>query len=161
MDVLGHFLVALAIAVGLAGILLPFVPGLLLVVGAVLVWAAVEGTGTAWLVFGLAAVLAAGSQVVKFLVPGRRLRRAGVSTRTLGIGALAGVVGFFVVPVVGLVIGFVGGVYAAERARLGRHDAAWWATKHALRAVGLGLLIELGAGVLIALLWFVGAVFSG
>ena len=36
------------------------------------------------------------------------------------IGGACGVVGFFVVPVVGLFLGFVLGVYVAERRRLGR-----------------------------------------
>ena len=60
-----------------------------------------------------------------------------------------GVVGFFVVPVVGLFVGFVLGVYLAERRRVGG-AAAWPSTKEALRAVGLSILIELAAGVLAA-----------
>ena len=57
------------------------------------------------------------------------------------LGAFAG---FFVVPVVGLVLGFVAGVYAAERRRVGV-EAAWPSTLAALRAVGLCILIELAA----------------
>ena len=53
-----------------------------------------------------------------------------------------GVVGFFVIPVVGLFVGFVLGIYLAERRRVGQADA-WPSTKAALRAVGLSILIEL------------------
>ena len=66
-----------------------------------------------------------------------------------------GVVGFFVVPVVGLFLGFVLGVYLAERRRLGA-AGAWPSTKASLRAVGLSILIELVAGVLAAGTWVVG-----
>lgn len=153
MDDAGLVLVGVAIAVGLAGVLLPVVPGLLLCWGAVLVWALVERTAVAWTVLTVATALFAVSQVVKYLVPGRRLRSAGVPWGSLAAGGVLGVVGFFVIPVVGMVLGFVGGVYGAERLRLRTHAAAWPSTVRALQAVGLSVLIELGAGLLIAATW--------
>jgi uncharacterized protein len=153
VDDAGLVLVGVAIAVGLAGVLLPVVPGLLLCWGAVLVWALVERTAVAWTVLTVATALFAVSQVVKYLVPGRRLRSAGVPWGSLAAGGVLGVVGFFVIPVVGMVLGFVGGVYGAERLRLRTHAAAWPSTVRALQAVGLSVLIELGAGLLIAATW--------
>lgn len=153
MEAPALILVGLVIAVGLVGIAVPVLPGLLLIWGAVLVWALVERSTVAWVVLGLGTAVAACSQVVKYLVPGQRMRRAGVPQRTILLGGLAGVVGFFVVPVVGLVLGFVAGVYAAERARLGSHDPAWASTVHALKAVGLSILIELFAGLVLAGAW--------
>jgi uncharacterized protein len=153
VDDAGLVLVGVAIAVGLAGVLLPVVPGLLLCWGAVLVWALAERTAVAWTVLTVATALFAVSQVVKYLVPGRRLRSAGVPWGSLAAGGVLGVVGFFVIPVVGMVLGFVGGVYGAERLRLRTHAAAWPSTVRALQAVGLSVLIELGAGLLIAATW--------
>jgi uncharacterized protein YqgC (DUF456 family) len=152
-------LVALAIAVGLVGILVPVLPGSLLVGAAVLVWAADLGGTTAWVVTTASLALLVAGVVVKYLVPGRRLQRAGVPTRTLLAGGALGVLGFFVVPVVGLPLGFVLGVYLSEWRRLG-HAAAWPATLHALKAVGLGILIELTFGVFAALTWAVGVVLT-
>jgi uncharacterized protein YqgC (DUF456 family) len=149
-------LVALAIAVGLAGVLVPVLPGTLLVGAAILLWA-VERGGAAWVVLVVALALLATGSVVKYLVPGRRLRRAGVPASTLLAGAAVGVVGFFVVPVVGLVLGFVLGVYLVELRRLG-HTQAWPATVSALKAVGLGVAIELTFAVLAAATWAVGVV---
>src|SRR3954451_25013611 len=140
-------LVGVAIVVGLVGILLPLLPGAFLVLGAILVWAIAENTTTAWIVLGVSAVAIIGSQVVKYVVPARRLSDAGVPTRSLLIGGLVGIVGFFVIPVVRLFIGVPLGVYAAERVRLTSHDAAWTSTRLALRAVGLSIVIEL-AGAL-------------
>lgn len=153
-------LVGLAIAVGLVGVVVPLLPGLLLVWAAVLFWAIVEQTVLAWTVLGLATVLVAVAQVGKYLLPGRRLQAAGVPNRTLVIGAVLGIVGFFVIPVVGLVVGFVLGVYLAERVRLGAHAGAWTSTKHALKAAGLSIAIELAAGLLVAAAW-AGAVSVG
>jgi uncharacterized protein YqgC (DUF456 family) len=153
VDETGLVLVGIAILAGLLGVLLPVVPGLLLSWGAVLVWALVERTAAAWTVLAVATVLLAASQVVKYLVPGRRLRSAGVPWGTMAAGGVLAVVGFFLVPVVGAPIGFVGGIYLAERVRLRNHAAAWPSTVRALQAVGLSVLIELTAGLLIAGAW--------
>jgi uncharacterized protein len=156
----GLVLVGLAILAGLVGVVVPALPGLLLCWAAVLVWALVERTAAAWTVLGVASALFVVSQVVKYLVPGRRMRAAGVPWQSLAAGGLLGIVGFFVIPVVGAALGFVGGVYGAERLRLGTHEAAWPSTLQALRAVGLSILIELGAGLLIAAAWLGALLFA-
>lgn len=151
-------LVGLTILVGLVGVVIPLLPGLLLVWSAVLVWAlAADGDGR-WVVLGLVTLVAAAGQVVKYVVPGRRLQAVGVPTRTLLLGAGLGVVGFFVIPVVGAIVGFVLGVYLAERARLGAHAAAWPSTRAALGGALLSILIEFAAAALCAGIWLAGAI---
>ena len=150
-------LVALAIAVGVVGVVIPVLPGSLLVLGAILVWALDVGTTTGWVVFAVATTFLALGSIVKYVVPGRRLKTSGIPTSTLMLGGALGVVGFFVIPVVGLVIGFVLGIYLAELRRLGS-EAAWPATVSALKAVGLSLLIELVACLLAAATWAAGVV---
>jgi uncharacterized protein len=154
-----ELLVALAIAVGLVGILVPVLPGTVLVLAALLVWSWSTGGPTSWAVFALAAAILAVGTVVKYLVPGRRLKEAGVPASTQWIGAALGVVGFFVIPVVGLFLGFVLGVYLAEVRRLGV-QAAGASTRHALGAVGLSILIELMAGVAATFVWVAGVVLT-
>lgn len=147
---------ALGIALGVVGILVPVLPGTLLVAASVVVWALVVGTGEGWIWAAVALGALAVGTVVKYAVPHRRIRDAGVPGRSLVAGALLGVVGFFVVPVIGLVLGFVIGLYAAEAARLGPADARP-ATVTALKAVGLSILVELLAGMLAAVAWLAGA----
>ena len=62
--------------------------------------------------------LAAVDLFTKYAVPHRRLRNAGVPARSIVFGAVLGIVGFFVIPVIGLIIGFVLGVFLAEWVRL-------------------------------------------
>lgn len=150
-------LVGLAVLIGLVGIVVPVLPGSVLILGAVVVWAVVAGSPSGWLVCGLAAALLVVGGVGKYVVPQRRLRAGGVPNRTLVAGGLLGIVGFFVIPVVGLLVGFVAGVYLSELQRVGRARALP-STSAALRAAGLSLLIELAAGLLAALVWLVGAV---
>ena len=144
------------IVVGLVGILLPVLPGLLLVWLGVAIWSNERQDSTGWIVLAVVTALAVAGTALKYLLPGRRMRTAGVPGRTMMAGGALGIVGFFVLPVVGLFVGFVLGVYLAERLRLGRHDAAWAATVLALKAAGWSMLIELLTGLLMAGTWVVG-----
>ena len=143
------------IVIGLVGVVVLVLPGLLLVWGGVAVWALTAQTPLGWSALVLATLLATAGTAVKYLVPGRRLRESGVPWLTMGAGSLVGVVGFFLIPVVGVVAGFVLGIYLAERMRLGSHAAAWPSTVNALKAVGWSILIELGTGLLIAATWVI------
>lgn len=146
-------LVALAIAVGLVGILVPLLPGLLLVYVAILVWAVVEHTVVSWVTLGIVTVLIGATTAVKYLWPVRRMRAAEVPTSTLLVGAALGVVGFFVIPVLGLALGFVGGVYLAELSRRRDQRRAWASTVHAVKGVALSVGVELAGGLAAAVVW--------
>lgn len=150
----------LLILVGLVGIVVPVLPGLLLVLGGVLLWALMESTPLAWGVFLASVLVAVLGYVLQYLLPGRRMRERGVRSSTLALAVLFGVVGFFVVPVVGAVIGFVLGIFVVEVGRSRDRAQAWERTKHALVAVLHSIGIELIAGLLIAALYVVGLVAS-
>ncbi len=156
MSTAGIVLVALAIAVGLVGIIVPILPGGIMVLGAIGIWAFVVNNVVSWVVFGIAAALFVTSQVIKYTWPVKRMRQADVRTSVLVVGGVAGVVGFFVIPVVGLLIGFVLGVFGAELAI--RHDAtrAWASTWHALKGVALSVGVELSGALLATAAWVVG-----
>ena len=140
------------VVVGLVGVVVPALPGLVLVLAGIATWAVPRGDAVGWTVLGIAVAIVATGTVLKYLLPGARMRAAGVPGRTLLAGGVLGIVGFFVVPVVGLLLGFVLGVYLAEAARLGR-GAAWPSTRTALGAVGWSILIELAAGLLATAVW--------
>ncbi|KIQ10858.1 DUF456 domain-containing protein [Rhodococcus sp. MEB064] len=148
-------LVGLVILIGLIGIVVPVLPGVILIFAAIGVWAFVVGTASAWTVFGIATALLVASGVVRYLWPGRRLKTAGVPTRSIVLGGVVGIVGFFVVPVVGLFLGFPLGVYLAELPRARTSGSAWQSTVHATKAVGLSILVELFGGLLAAGVWVV------
>jgi uncharacterized protein YqgC (DUF456 family) len=150
-------LVGVAILVGLCGIVVPLLPGTLLVGAAILVWAAELGTRASWVVAAVACTFLVGGTVVRYVVPHRRLKEAGVPSRSLVVGGLVGVVGFFVLPVVGLFLGFVLGIYLSEVQRLGP-ERARASTKAALLAVGISQLIELAAALLATTTWLVAVV---
>jgi len=148
------FVCGLLVVVGLFGIVVPVLPGTLLVALGIFIWASEQGTAESWSTFGVAAVFLVVGAVVKYVVPGRRLKAA-VPFQTLVVGGLGAVVGFFVIPVVGALVGFPLGIYLAERVRVGS-AGAWPSTKAALHAVGISILIELVAALAATAVWLTG-----
>jgi uncharacterized protein len=154
-------LIGAVMLLGLVSVPAPGVPGTLLCWAAVLWWATSEHTGLTWGVLAGATGVLAVAQVVVWLLPNRRIRESGVTWRTVMNAGGVAVAGFFLVPVVGAVLGFVGTLYVTERVRLGGgHRTAWTATRVAMRAVGGSVLAELMACLLVAGAWL-GAVLAG
>ena len=150
----------LLILIGLAGIVVPVLPGLGLILGGVLVWALVEDSSLAWGIFALSVVVTVAGYVLQYTLPGRRMRERGVSSSTLLLAVAFGVVGFFVVPVVGAILGFVLGIFVVELGRSRNGSQAWIRTKHALVAVLHSMGIELAAGLVVTALYVAGVLVS-
>jgi uncharacterized protein len=160
MHTLTVALAGLAIVVGLLGIVIPVLPGAILVLAAILVWALVEQTTSAWVVLGIAAAAILVTQVLKFVLPERHLRGQGVPWTTSLVGAGVGLVGFFVLPVVGFPVGYILGFFGVEFARQRAAGPAWSTTKAALKAAGMSAVIELAGALVAAYAWVAVIVFG-
>lgn len=148
-------LVGLVMLLGLAGVLVPGVPGPWLVWAAVLWWALQDRGRLAGIVLAGTTGILLAAQAVRWQLPSRRRGAAGTGiTRRLalraGVGAL---IGFCVLPVIGAVPGFLCGIYLAERVRLGGRGEAVTATRAAMRSGGWSVLTELFACLLITGAW--------
>ncbi|MEW1720173.1 DUF456 domain-containing protein [Streptomyces sp. NPDC093109] len=161
MDVWQLVLVGLVMLLGLLGVLVPGVPGQAIVWAAVLWWALTDTSRPAWGVLIGATALLLLNQALRPLLPGRRTRRTGAPHRTLVVGGVTAIAGFFVVPVAGGILGFVGGIYGAERIRLGSHRDGWASTRTVMRAAGYSLLVELFACLLVVGAWLGTVIWAG
>jgi hypothetical protein len=151
--------VGLVMLVGLVGVLVPLLPGTALILAAGIGWAVLvvgEGT-TRWAVVGVMAVLLAAGMVLKYALPGRSMAGR-LPRQTLLLGAVGAGIGFFVLPIVGLLVGGALGVYLGEAQRASDRAEALRSTLQVLKAVGLGMLAELTAGVLMVGAWLIGVV---
>jgi uncharacterized protein YqgC (DUF456 family) len=148
-----ELLVLLVMLVGLVGVVIPVLPGLALIWGAGVFWAWADGGGVRWAVAALLTLLLLAGTVAKYALPARSASGSGAPRGTLLLGAFGAVAGFFLIPVVGFVIGGVGAIYLAEASRLGSPRAAWASTRAVLVAVGIGMLVELATGVLMVAAW--------
>jgi uncharacterized protein YqgC (DUF456 family) len=156
-----EIVVLLVMLVGAVGVLVPFLPGLVVVWAAGIAWVWFDGHGPAHLVVGvvLTGLLAVGI-VAKYLLPARSASGAGAPRSTLLVGAAGAVVGFFVIPVAGLPVGGLAAVYLAELARLQDPRLAWRSTWAVLRGIGIGMLVELTAALLMIGVWSLGVLLT-
>ncbi len=145
-----------AMLIGLVGVVVPVLPGLLVVwlVGAASVlWQGTDAAG--WVVAAWLTGLFALGTLATVVLPARRGREAGATTGSFAFALLGAVLGFFVVPVAGFLLGFVLGLLVGERGRLGEWEAARSSTLAVLRGYGLGVLMELIVGVTMVGSWLV------
>jgi uncharacterized protein len=155
-----EILVGLVIVVGLIGIVITVLPGSLLIWVAVLGWALFTHSAVSWWVLGLVSVVLALGMVGSKVVTARHTSQAGTATSSLVFAGLLGIVGFFVIPVVGLVVGFVLGLWLAEYLRLRDATGAWISAKAGLAGAGWGMLAELAAGLIASTIWLAGAIYT-
>jgi uncharacterized protein YqgC (DUF456 family) len=149
-------LVGLALLVGALGTIFPILPGSILVIISLLVWAIVIGAPVGWTVFAIGAVFCGIGMTASAVLTGRRLKQRQIPNRSILIGAVLGIVGAFVIPVVGLFVGFIIGLYGSEWLRLGDAGQAWQASLVAMKSVGLGMLIEFGCAGAAITTWVIG-----
>ncbi|WP_028049985.1 DUF456 domain-containing protein [Cellulomonas sp. URHD0024] len=156
----GEVVVGLAVLVGLVGVVVQILPGLLLVAAAVITWGVVTGGPVGWTVVAVAALATGLAWVGQYVLAGRHLKRAGVPFTTTVVGGILGVVGFFVIPVVGLIVGFVLGVFLTEWLRSRDPRVGWRSTVAALQATGLTILVELAGALVTTAAWILGLVLT-
>lgn len=101
-------LVGVVIAVGIAGVILPIVPGLWLIWGASVLYGLMVGfDGWAWPALVAITALAAVGTAVIYYLPARKTGEVGIPGWGQLVVAVGAVIGFFVIPVVGAVVGVV------------------------------------------------------
>jgi uncharacterized protein YqgC (DUF456 family) len=150
-------LCGLAIVVGVAGTIIPVLPGSILIGVSLLAWALWGGAGaTGWVVFGIGMVFVLAGMAASAVLTGRKLKEHSIPSRSVVVGLVLGVAGMFVIPVVGLFVGFAAGLLLSELQRtrvFGTAVASSWA---ALKATGLGMIVEFGLACLAASTWVIG-----
>lgn len=146
---------------GLVGTVVPVWPGVAVVWAAGLVYGLLAGFGAVGAVaFAAMTLLAVLGTLAQVAMPARSGARQGASVRTLAVAGAGAVIGAIVLPVLGLPIGALVGVWAAELARVGDAGLAWRNTLAVLRGMGLAILVELGVGTLMLATWLVWVLLS-
>lgn len=149
---------ALLLVVGVLGTIIPILPGSLLTIGTLLVWAWVLGSTASWTAGLIGIALAVVGMSASAILTGRKMRREQIPRGPVIIGVIVGVVGMFIVPVVGLFLGFALGLLLAEYARRKDLSAAWRSSVEAMKSMGFGMLIECACASLATFAFVVGAI---
>ena len=148
IDIIAAVAAAVLALVGLVGIVFPVLPGSILVGAGALVWSIWGASGWGWVAFGLAAFLLVVGAGSSWLLTGRSLKKRQVPSWPVAVGIVVGVVGMFYLPGVGLPIGFVLGLLLAEWFRMRSLRQAAATSWYTIKALGLGILVELACAML-------------
>lgn len=147
-------LVLVVLLVGLAGTLIPILPGILLM------WAATVGYGfavgfggVAIVVIAITTVLSIVAVALGFALPKRAADASGASSQSQWFAALGAVIGFFVIPVVGVVIGALVGIAASEYGRTNDWEMTKRSTIGVAKGFGISALAQFVIGFLMLLVW--------
>jgi hypothetical protein len=155
-DILATVVAALVLAAAVVGTVYPVLPGSPLAIGTLIAWGWILGSTASWTAAAIGALLATAGWSASAVLTGRRLKRQQVPGRSIVVAMVTGVVGLFVIPFFGLFVGFAAGLLLSEYARRGDLRAALDSSLAALKAMGLGILIEFAMVCLAASVWTVG-----
>lgn len=155
-EVIVSIITGLLLIVGVVGIVVPVLPGSITILGGLLLWAIVVGGPTGWVVFAVGGLLVLAGMAATYVLTGRTLKRHRIPNRSVIIGLIAGIVGMFLLPGFGLLIGFVVGLFVAEYLRVRDVQVALRTSWQAIKATGFGMLVELTCATLAVTTWVIG-----
>lgn len=156
-EVIATIVAGLLLLIGLVGIIVPVLPGSITIIVGLLVWALVLGSPLGWIVFGIGTMFCLCGMVATYVLTGRAMRREKIPNRSVLVGIVCGIIGLFVIPALGLPIGFVVGLFLSELVRVKDFRTAIRTSWQAIRATGLGMLVEFCLAGLAVGTWVIGA----
>jgi len=134
--------------VGLAGTLLPLIPGTPLILIGAIIHTAVGGfSANDVRMIAILALLVIGAHVTEYLAGAWAARKSGASWQGVAGAVLGGVVGFITVPVVGVLIGPLVGAILGELLSGKKREEAMKAGLGALVGVLGGILLQFVVGL--------------
>jgi uncharacterized protein len=140
--------------VGLFGLMIPVLPGLVIIWVAALVYGILTGFGWGGAVlFGLITVLMIAGNLVDNVIMGARAREQGASWLAIGVAMVLGVVGSFVFPPFGGLIAALLGLFVVEVLRLRSLKKAFDSTRSMAIGCGWAAVIRFGIGTIMIMLW--------
>ncbi|MFN2135314.1 MAG: DUF456 domain-containing protein [Candidatus Promineifilaceae bacterium] len=147
--------------VGIAGIIVPILPGMLLVWLSLLAYAWYTDFAiiSPW-VFGLLTILAAVTGLANVWLPLLGAKKTGAAKRALVLGFVGGIIGTFVMPLIGTVIGYALGIIIGEYLKHQDLRTAVRASVGGVAGWGISAIVEL-LGASIILITFVGIALFG
>ncbi|QRZ61470.1 DUF456 domain-containing protein [Rothia sp. ZJ932] len=157
LAVIMTIIAVLLIAVGIVGIVYPILPGSLAVLTGILAWGLTLRGPEGWAVAIIGGLIMFAGMTAQAVLTGRTMKRHQIPNRSILFAIVGAVVGMFVIPIVGLFIGFAVGLYTSESVRQGDMRRAIPDTVAALKSMGLGILVELACALTAGSVFILGA----
>lgn len=151
-------LVLIAMIVGLLGLTVPVFPGLFVIWLAAFIYGLITGFNTLGLVlFIFITLLTVAGSLVDNVLMGAKARESGAAWISITIGMVAGIVGSFVVPIIGGPVASLLGLFLAEYYRRRNRQEAWDTTRSMAIGCGWAFIARFGMGIVMIVLWLIWA----
>lgn len=132
----------------------PILPGLVIIWVPALIYGLVTGfTLSNGILFAVMTVLMIIGTFIDNVIMGATARQKGASWWSIGIALAAGIVGSFIIPIIGGLIAALLALFLVEYNRLKNTELALESTKSMALGCGWAAVIRFGIGVVMILLW--------
>jgi uncharacterized protein len=158
VDILTTVVAGILLVVAAVGVVYPVVPGSPIAIVTLLVWAWLVGGWAAWVAALVGSLLCAVGWSASAVLTGRKLKELEVPKWSILVAALAGIAGMFLIPVVGIFVGFAVGLLVSEAVRHRDVRRAVHYSLQTLKAMGAGVLVEFGMLCAAASVWSAGVI---
>ncbi|OPZ42271.1 MAG: hypothetical protein BWY94_02175 [Actinobacteria bacterium ADurb.BinA094] len=155
-DIVITVLAGLLLVVAAVGVVYPVLPGSPIAIITLVAWAAVVGSWSAWAAGVAGALICVAGWSASAVLTGRKLKEFDVPRWSILIALVAGIAGMFLIPVVGIFVGFAVGLLVSEWIRHGEARTAFHHSLETLKAMGTGMLVEFLLLCVAAAVWSAG-----
>ena len=140
--------------VGLVGIVIPVLPGMLLIWLSTLFFVIVSGFDalSGW-AFAVITLIAFVTGTADFWLSSWGAQRSGASKRSLLLGFIGSIIGTLLLPLIGTIIGYGVGILLSEYQQHRDWRGAWQASLGGVAGWGLATAVQLGGAILIIILF--------
>lgn len=140
--------------VGVIGLVIPVLPGTVIIWLAALGYGLYSGFGTTgWIIFGILSIVMILSTVMDNLMVGAKTLQGGAALSSVVLGIVAGVVFTLIAPPFGGLVAAPLTIFLLEYRRSGSWETAREAVKNLTIGMGLSWVVRLGMGLLMVVLW--------
>jgi uncharacterized protein YqgC (DUF456 family) len=158
-----YVLIALILLVGAVTLVIPVLPGLVIIWAATLLYGLVTGfTLPGIILFALITLIMLAGTIIDYLVVGASVRQTGTSWLAIGLALLAGILGTIFLPPLGGLLAALMVLFLVELIRLKDWRKALQSARGMILGLGWSTLARIGFGLTMILLWLLWAfVFKG
>jgi uncharacterized protein YqgC (DUF456 family) len=157
-DILVTVLAGILLVVAAVGTIYPVLPGSLIAIVTLLLWAWAMGSTWAWTAAIVGSVICLVGWSASAVLTGRKLKQLEVPKWSILVAVVGAVVGLFLIPVIGPFVGFGVALLLSEWVRHGDLRQAFHYSAQTLKATGTGVLIEFLLVCVAASVWMFGVV---
>jgi uncharacterized protein YqgC (DUF456 family) len=158
LELIAGIIAFIAMIIGLAGLVIPLIPGL------IIIWLAALGYGIAtgfdtlgWIMFAVMTVLMIAGSQLDHLLMGAQAYKKGAPLWAILIALVMYIAGSFVVPIIGGIVAAILALFAVEWLRTRDRQKAFESVKGMVTGFAVAVAVRFVAGVMMIGSWLVWA----